>query len=455
MDESAVIADGIHLGYKDEHLQQYVAERIAREDNRNQANLDREELMREREERRKEKDLELRIAELNIRKQEAELEASRQAISRQQNNVGGPNALFQQDSGRSVIKLTPFKDGEDVDVYLRTFDKVKEANGWTDKLSVTALMNGFLNTNVGRFIDTLPNTMNCDAVKTEIVRAFGKHIYDYQTKFHSLKQNEDNFGQYVRRLRENLLRMCTLASVNDDYDNLIEFVLKDRLLRTVDKNLVEYLKEKNVFSLPLEDVVVLAENFQAIHGRFKPRSDYKEFPKVDRKPFVYKVANYNEFKDKVFEEGNSLTCFNCNNTGHIAKYCPNRNTFKSKHNISSNYVVDKNVVKRYNSLVCYKCKQSGHTCKVCPLSKHTSQSLESGGKSERDTTVSDINVSFAYNKGPKLLAKLPIVSGKCNGKTVNVLRDTGSTAVLVKDSLIDKNILSNDCVSVQFAGKDY
>ncbi|KAA0202274.1 hypothetical protein HAZT_HAZT006694 [Hyalella azteca] len=101
--DSAFIADGKNLGYEGQDLRDYVGERKA----------------------------EYRRAE----------EEEREARRLQANSAPtGPV------TNRSFIKLAAYKEGEDVSIYLNTFEKVKEANQWSDSIAVTALLNGFANT---------------------------------------------------------------------------------------------------------------------------------------------------------------------------------------------------------------------------------------------------------------------------------------------------------------------
>ncbi|KAA0202960.1 hypothetical protein HAZT_HAZT009342 [Hyalella azteca] len=150
-------------------------------------------------------------------------------------------------ANRSFIKLAAYKKGEDVSIYLNTFEKVKEANQWSNSIAVTALLNGFANTKVSHFFSTLPMELSYGEMKLQIVKTFGFTIYDYQSRFRNAKKKTGSFRQFVFYLRENLCKMCQIAEVGNDAKKLEELLLKDQILRAAERPLAEYLKERNIF----------------------------------------------------------------------------------------------------------------------------------------------------------------------------------------------------------------
>ena len=399
MDESQMIADGIKLGFKEIELQNYVKTRIKQSLEHEQRALDRESQKQERE-------LELKKIELEIARSNRDAEVGMQSVQ----------------SNKADIKLTPYKDSEDIGVYLRTFEKVKKANGWTESIALSALINGFTNTRVSLFLDNISPEVGYTEIKTNLLRSFGLTIYDYQNKFRSCKQSSESFSQLVVAVRENLNKMCTLANVNKKFEHFEELVVKDQILRSVDRSLSEYLREKDLFSLPLDEVIKLAENFQAVHG--KPGSRYKNHNfRPDSRHSNIDVA--------------SKVCFNCKKPGHLARNCI-ANTA-----VDSNACVSRDNKARANeSVICYSCKQPGHYSKDCKQ-----KSSKKFSKNELGT----VKVSFATNYESFNHSNLPVVIGKCNGKDVRVLRDTVATAILLKTELIRPDKFTGKWAEVNFA----
>ena len=167
MSESQFIEDGRSLGYSGATLQKYVTDRVRREEERSA----KEEERCAKEERRRQEDLEResRLQSREEKKREHELKMAELELEKLRLEASAPQSSSMSSSTKSLIKPNPFKEGEDVAVYLRTFDKVKEANNWPEHIAIPALMNGFTNTKVGLFLDTLPADLTYVEVKDLII----------------------------------------------------------------------------------------------------------------------------------------------------------------------------------------------------------------------------------------------------------------------------------------------
>ena len=420
MNESKAIEDGRALGYKREELQNYVTERLEREKKKLLDDADRENRMKDREAERETARLEIENRNLELRLQ----------VAQAQNT--GDASIVQPPESRSYIKLTPYKDGENVVVYLRTFDRVREANNWTECVAITALLNAFTNTKVGDFLDTIGSDRSLNLIKSDIIRSFGLNVYDYVHRFRNAKQVNESFSQFVVQLRENLAKMCELANVEKNFDKLVELCIKDQLLRSVDRNLSEYLKEHDIFHIGLNEVIKLADNFQAIHGK------HHKFPKPDNRS-----KPQPDTKSATVEK----TCYSCGKKGHVSKFCKYRLSslvVDSKESSTSDLLLSSKDTK---TLVCFKCKKPGHFARNCLLanSRNSADTVLARGDGNNNVKVNFTLDSCAIQ------GKLPLAMGRCNDRGVCVLRDTGSTAVLVRSDLVDTTKLTHEIVNVSFA----
>jgi len=353
---------------------------------------------------------EKRAHDREMRKLEQELEIARLSSN------DGTSSNARVDSKPS-IKLSNYKDGEDVALYMRTFEKVKIANSWSDSVGLSALLNGFSGTKVSLFMSNLPADMTYDETKSQILKTFGYTVYDYQAKFHNSKQGSESFRQFVLIMKENFLKMCKLADVNCDYDNLLQLVVKDQILKSIDGELSDFLRERNIFKVDLDEVIQLADNYQAIHGRTVTMTD----------------------------AGSKLEvrfCYKCGGRGHIAKNCV-RNTanyYSEKPKFPESKFRDSKILTNKN---CFICDKPGHMARDCR------SQLNSKYARGNSTQQFDINAvmkpKLEYDKS------LPVCFGMCNGKNVKILRDTGATTVLVRKSLIPKKFISNEKVMLNFA----
>lgn len=314
--DSQYIADGRDLGYEGSELRDYV--RCCKEEKKLVEATEREERRRMEDVQREE-----RVHLRELRQMETEVELARLAVT---NNSGNHT---EGTSSKSFIKLSTYKDGDDVAVYLRTFEKVRDANCWSEKVAISALQNGFVNSKVCTFLNSLPVELPYDNVKLQIIQAFGFTIYDYENKFRNVKQGSESFRQFVLKLSDYFDKFCKLANVGDNYANLVELVIKDQIINSVYKELSEYLREKDLFHLSLDEVIRLSDNFQAIHGKNKPKIE---------------VAISQSRPNASVRE---RQCFQCGRVGHLARHCKVRVSNYATHHVPS-HKEDSSLVKFNN-----------------------------------------------------------------------------------------------------------
>ena len=406
MNESLIIDDGTKLGLTGEKLIAYVEQRRQREEKKRREDEEREERRFQREQDSKKMELEAKVKEDELKSKQLEIEKLKLQTS---STVVTPNSFQQVQS--STVKLNAYKDGDDLNVFLKTYDRVRTANNWNESIAITALMNAFVGSKIATFIDALPATTNLEDMKSEILSTYAANIYEHQNKFRFLKQNKEPFGQYVLAIKENFQKMCSLAKVQNNFKNLEDLIIKDQVLRSVDKNLAEYLKEQDIFRIPIEKVSELGENFQAIHGKPKFSPSTNALGKND-----------------------SPKCYACNTYGHIAKFCTASTTKPDRSSTPSTPTPATTDKPTSSARKCYACHQDGHISRYCPL--------------KQDNILS---VSLNSNMKSVSQSNLPVVEGKCNGKKVRILRDTGCTCVLVKKSLVKPNYFIGENAQLKLA----
>ena len=421
MDESKFIEDGRVLGYSGSSLVSYVEQRRLREESRMKADAERDERREAREEAKAAREEAQRKDEFEVEKKRQEIEAKRLELEIAK---AGQSETTPTSTPNSAIKLAQFVDTEDVAVYLTNFERVKKINQWSEECAMAALMNGFSGTKVSSFINSCQLTTYED-LKVVILQTFGLSIYDVQARFRNSKQSSESISQLVLNLGNNLDRLCTLAEIGDEFKNLRSFVIKEQLLRSVDNSLASFLKENDIYKLDLDKVTTLAENFQAIHG--KPR--FKSHPDYDRSrtsSFVDKNSTSNS-KEK--------SCYICGGS-HLARFCSLKfnNSLESEKNVQIKSS-DK------NSFKCYICKDPSHLARFCP----SKNKKDPQNNADTNGEVLGISLSNSYR------GKLPTAQGKCNGKRVTVLRDTGATTIVVKPYLVQSKYFTGDQVKVRYA----
>ena len=387
-DESRMIEDGEALGYSKEELRKYVTDRLEREERKRAEDAEREERILSREDRKWERELE-------VQKLKEENEKMRLDLELQRINSGGGGRPVNP-SGKSTIKLSQYKDGEDISIYLKNFERVKGVNGWDDEVALSALYNGFIGSRVSPYLNSLQPDSNYDEIKKLLIAGFGASIYDIQMKFRFAKLTTETVAQFIVVLKDHLTKMCDISNVNKEYEKLFEWILKDQLLRSVDRNLGSFLKEQNIFKMPLDEVIKIADNFQAIHGRAS---------KTDK---------------------SATTCYTCGSSSHLARQCKMKN--------SKTETKDSDSSGRSN---CFNCQSPEHYVKNCPFKNSKNEKI--------------VQISLIESKPTQNFRKLPIERGSCNGRRVSVLRDTGATAILINSKYVKPSFHTGEISKVRFA----
>ena len=110
---------------------------------------------------------------------------------------------------KAVVQLTKFfgETGKDIEVWLKSFDRISKANGWTDKRQCDILP-AFLRERAAEFYDELPprTQNNLDVLKAALVEHFipKEARRFYYPDLYSRKQGEletaEDFGREIQKL---------------------------------------------------------------------------------------------------------------------------------------------------------------------------------------------------------------------------------------------------------------
>ena len=200
------------------------------------------------------------------------------------------------------------------------------------------------------------------------------------------------------------------------------------------KELADYLKENEVYTKPIDEIISLADNFTSIHGVKKfvgTKNNYSKEYTVDRpkneshanKPFTNTFKNFKSDNFKAKKNSN-ITCYNCKKPGHTQNEC----WFTHGRPQVSNIVTLQNKDSR-NNVETVECERSLVDPEPVPL----------------------VNLC-SVAKGQTIVSKsLPVTFGSINGVTVKVLRDTGATDSVVRKSLIKPEQFTGKIIEVSFA----
>ena len=434
-------------------------EKRRREEEEKEERLRREEEEKEERRRRLDEEREARRQEREIRKLQAEAELQRQKVEIEEAQRRyelemrrleleltrqGPGAKAPSNEDRAKApKLPSFVDGkDDLDAYLQRFERFAttakwEKAGWATKLS--ALLSGRALDVYSRLSEEAASDYH--KMKIALMKRYDLTEDGYRRKFRvSTPETDESPDQFIVRLSTYLIRWLELSKTEKTFEGLKDLIVKEQFINSCPKELAVHLRERAPETL--EEIAKIADQYLEAHGKhvFSPARNKQPTPpeKEDNK--------------KPVSDTTPLHCYRCNGRGHRSANCPTRK--------------------------CYLCGRHGHEARNCKSSVPRSGGQNKNGNpgprnqfsagclvqsSPPQATAEDIQACIegdqlllACGKKIPLLnsacvqplsgarGKMPVVKGKIGDKTVNVLRDTGCSGIVVKKELVAEEQYTGD-----------
>ncbi|CAC5374158.1 unnamed protein product [Mytilus coruscus] len=307
-----------------------------------------------------------------------------------------------QPQGKSNLKskLPEFKEGDDPDVFLRSFEKLVVLHKipkpeWA--LRLVPLLCGKALEAFSRLSEE--DSRDYDKIKTAILSRYELTAEAYREKFRSAGQfSDESFKEFAVRIIGFLRHWIEREAIGTDFDKFVDLVTREQLMVSCSKELKLWIKEQKPKTV--DELVDKAEAFQQAHKSSKQQSDNTEQSKHQGKNSQQKG------------KPETRTCFICKNIGHIATNCPSR---------TNRSTGDKFKTSKFG--LCTQAQQD-----------HKVNDYISG------VTVKLPGVSCNGNKVQ--VHGLDIVKGEINSDKVSVLRDTGCSTVFVHSRFTNPDFLT-------------
>ena len=151
---------------------------------------------------------------------------------------------------------------DDIDSYLRRFERYATAQKWTPEtwaVNLSALLRG-------RALDVyslLPQDKALDyaALKAALLKRFEKTEDGFRQQFRKCRPEKgETFEQFTVRLSSYLDRWLEMGGVTKSFAGLYDLILRDQLLSICNKDLLLFLKERILNSI--ERMSVLADQYK-------------------------------------------------------------------------------------------------------------------------------------------------------------------------------------------------
>lgn len=447
---------GREFGLEGEKLLEFVREQQQLEEEKEEKQR-REEEEREERRRRQDEEREARRQEREIRKlrHEADLMRQKEAAEAAKREhelelarlaaTNGDGRTAERDDRAKAPKLPAFVDGkDDLDAYLQRFERFADTakwhrTGWASKLS--ALLSGRALEVYSRLSEEAAR--DYDKVKIALMKRYDLTEDGYRRKFRASKPEVDESpDQFIVRLDRYLLRWLELSDTERTFDGLKDLIVKEQFIDSCPKDLAIHLRERAPETLV--QIAKIADQYLEAHGKHL-------FSPVSRKPVV---PPEREEPKNTQSNSTPLQCFKCNARGHRAANCPT-------------------IGKR-----CFLCGKQGHEARNCRSGGRRSggqsrdgnpvqrgqvsasclvQQIESKPTAEEvKSCIKDEKLLLACGKKIPLLSsacveplsgersKMPVVKGRVGEKSVNVLRDTGCSGIVVKKDLVSEDQFTGD-----------
>uniref|UniRef100_A0A224Z474 Zinc finger protein n=1 Tax=Rhipicephalus zambeziensis TaxID=60191 RepID=A0A224Z474_9ACAR len=427
MDLEKLVALGEKMGLSGAELRKWVSQKEKEERERAKEEREAKERQLKEEREAQEKQIQAEMAERERQRQhEIELERLRlqqrieTPVQARVESSEREDISFRLNLSKLLVAFDERKD--DLDAYLHRFETIAKSQNWPEHQWSTALstcLSGEALSVYGRLTPT--DAASYAKVKAALLKRFRFTVEGFRDKFRTGKPADgETATQYAARLSHYFDRWIELSETAQEYGELRELLIREQFLTSCHPSLSLYLKERRAKSL--EDMLELADQFLEAQGGTNLAKVKKDGCEDSKKSAP---------DEKKHSQENVTRCFLCNRVGHRASNC--RTNFT-----------------RPSVMKCFKCGQTGHKADAChnEASKaHQAACVYASPKEQAEET----NCEFVELKSgrkipiigcvittrPTGLTKgMPTLLGKISGKEVTVLRDTGSSTVVVRKNLV-------------------
>ena len=255
-------------------------------------------LEREREEREIRREERRQRARFEDRAFEVELERERVKTP----SVSGCSGKF--------VKVREMRETEDIDDYFRIFEMTAKTQQIPRSEWLGSLAPRLSEKAKSIFLEISGlDACNYDKSKEIILKSYQLNVDHYRFRFrHTEKKTDEDFGQWAHRTRRYLDRWMSVAKATGDPEKFLDQLVIEHLLNSVGGELCMWLKERKPATA--EELATLAN----------------EYVQIRKGPVIGgKLEQRGKF-DK-----SKVKCFSCQEKGHYAYECKNRNTDKGGH----------------------------------------------------------------------------------------------------------------------------
>jgi hypothetical protein len=202
-----------------------------------------------------------------------------------------------KDKERKVLsrpKLPYFDEKhDDIESYLFRFEKHAKMMAWP-KSEWCSVLATLLKGRALTYFHELPmtDTLSYEALSSHLLKRFLCTEEGFRSKFRSAKpEASENMPTFFARMKRYFSRWIDLASVDKDFEKLVDLCLKEQFLNSCSGSLVTFLKEAKFASV--SDMVEAAERYKDAH----PMQDMSKHDGADSVFTNFSSVQYSRGRD--------------------------------------------------------------------------------------------------------------------------------------------------------------
>ena len=361
--------------------------------------------------------LRLEVEKRKLDIEEAKIEASKEKDKLEHERLMKEIDLKSKSPASPTVKKIPegqlplLKEGDDIQAYLDTCDRLVENHGWSEEVSATKLaekVRGKARLAFARL--PLTDTKSYSKIKAAILKCYDLTPDSLRKNFRcSSRKSGESHSEWAIRLKDYLARWLNSETVTN-LDEVREMVICEQFLNKVSPELQGRLKEQKFKNV--QEMADFSDRFAAAHGW--KRSEYKGFKhKSPPRPDIDK---------------------------HQADSSSDSETSESEKD-SSDKASPKDVSenKRTSKELCPYCSKGYHAEEKC---HKKARDIKNGEFCGLASPISKLN--------PDLF-----LQGSIADSDVTMYRDSGSSITFVNSKFVNSKHLLNKRTFVTFANGSY
>lgn len=320
------------------------------------------------------------------------------------------------------FKPEVYDEKEDIDVYLLHFERNAIAHKWPKECWGRRLATVLRGKAKVAYLRLEPaESASYDVIKRTLLEEFHRTPAFYCKQFRNMrKEPEENFKQYLKRLKTSMDRWLQLAEVDrTDPEAMYDIFLKEQLVSIFSPELAQHVLEKGKSS------AAQAAEFAFLHIEAKREAKSTSAGVVSRDPPVRPRLEVKKGSDRPKEEKKAKSFRTAATNAEPGKGSTSRRDPKD--------------------LICFRCKIKGHLARNCPApavaNSVCTARVGRHGISEAATLCEDCEgKSFQ----PECISFI-------GGKRAQSLRDTGADNVFVRSDFVKPEDYTGDTRDAEMA----